>query len=63
MRRATEIIRIEAGNTSIDHSNLPCASTTTRAKMTINTTMTTSASVALSCPTPPTFIQGGSRPP
>ena len=36
---------------------------TMRAKITINTTITTSASVALSWPTPPTFIQMGSRSP
>ena len=55
--------RIEAGKTSNGHSKgfeSSTVSTTTRAKITIRTTMTTSASVALSCPTPSTFIQLGS---
>jgi hypothetical protein len=63
MRSAVAMRKIEAGSTSIGHSNGRESSTvptTTRAKITIRTTITTSASVALSWPTPSTFIQFGS---
>jgi hypothetical protein len=62
MRSAKAIIRIEAGNTIIDHSkDLPESTvpTTTRAKMTMRTTITTSDRMPLSWLTPSIFIQLG----